>query len=398
MKTQYWGRDGVARTATYTCNRQNGWGEITHKVIVPARHIEHAVVEHALAALTTIDEETARSVVERSQLEQVALERAQRRRLLDADEDVQGLFQLLKSAPAELQSARNDLWAKYNTAVQHQLELKTQLATETAASLSLTPVDIGHLIQLTRNTRQLWESPQRTNDQKKQLLQTVITEIVVHRADREGADVEIVWKGALRQAVRVHRPRGVERRIADRTRTGNSIRAIADELNAEGAVTASGQAISPQLVARKQRHQGLHVKDERHLARQLIRRGVIENLPRPEILSQLREQAPRLGPWDPQRLSEAIRQLRRGVPGIDPLPMSLPANEEKQRVLALIERELAAGKIWTTIVAELNRTGLRPPRGHAFTPVQVRLLYMRAHGLRSFKLSGGPPTSEGASP
>ena len=34
----------------------------------------------------------------------------------------------------------------------------------------------------------------------------------------------------------------------------------------------------------------------------------------------------------------------------------------------------------------LTEVGLRPPRGKAFTPVQVRLLYLRAHKLRSFKL------------
>src|SRR5262249_48022554 len=79
LRTQYWGRDGVARTATYTCIRQNGWGDITHKVAIPARHIDHAVVEHVLMALTAIDEETARGVIEGNAQMQAALERAERR-------------------------------------------------------------------------------------------------------------------------------------------------------------------------------------------------------------------------------------------------------------------------------------------------------------------------------
>ena len=394
MKTQYWGRDGVARTATYTCIRQDGWGEKTHKIILPARYIEHAVVEHVLAALTTIDEETARSVIERSQLEHGALERAKRRRLLDAEEDVQGLYQLLRNAPPEVQSARGDLWTKYNAAVQHQLQLKTQLASETAPSLSVTTADLGRLIQLTGNIRRLWEAPQRTYDEKKQLLKTVIAEIVVHQADRDGAEIEIMWKGGLKQPLRVYRARGVEALVADRTRAGKSSRAIADELNAVGAVTASGQPVSPQLVARKQGHRGLRLKDERRRARHIIRQGVIENLPRPEILRRLEAEAPRLGPWTPQRLSDYIRVLRRNTSAVEPLPTVLPAEQEKQRALALTEEALGAGKTWKEIAIALNKTGLRPPRGAAFTPVQVRLLYLRTHGLNSFRLPGRSDSKE----
>src|SRR5215470_13664692 len=125
MKTQYWGRDGVARTATYTCLRQNGWGDNTHKVVFAARYIEHVVVEAVLAELTAIDEDTARGVIERSQLEQAALVRAQQRRLLDAEEDIQRVRQLLLNLPAELQHARNDLMAQYDEAVQRHLMLKT---------------------------------------------------------------------------------------------------------------------------------------------------------------------------------------------------------------------------------------------------------------------------------
>jgi len=131
MKTKYWGRDGLARTATYTCLRQNGWGDTTHKVTVPARHIDHVVVEHVLGALTAIDDETARAVIERSQLEQATLERAQRRRLLDAEEDIQRIRQLLLNLSPDLQHARIDSMAQYDAAVQRHLALKTQLATET---------------------------------------------------------------------------------------------------------------------------------------------------------------------------------------------------------------------------------------------------------------------------
>jgi hypothetical protein len=105
--------------------------------------------------------------------------------------------------------------------------------------------------------------------------------------------------------------------------------------------------------------------------------------------------APRLGPWTAQRLSDFIRELRRRrSPGLEPLPAILPAQEEKQRVLALMEEALGTGKTWKAIAVLLNESGLRPPRGVAFTPVQARLLYMRAHGLDSFKLSAKSDSKE----
>jgi hypothetical protein len=130
---------------------------------------------------------------------------------------------------------------------------------------------------------------------------------------------------------------------------------IADELNAAGAVTASGHPISPQLVAQKQGRRGLRLKDERRRARQIIRQGLIEAL-----------------------------------------PAVLPAEQDKQRVLALTDHELGEGNTWKMIAITLNAAGLRPPRGRTFTPVGVRLLYLRAHRLRSFKLRSTRSDNPGA--
>jgi DNA invertase Pin-like site-specific DNA recombinase len=386
MKTQYWGRDGVARSATYVCIRQDGWGEPTHKVTFPASFIEHAVVERVLQALNSVDDVTARAVIEQAQLERTTLERAQHRQLLDAQEDVQRIRQLLVNLPAQLQHARIDLMSQYDAAARRQLELKTKLANETAPSLAVSTADVQELIQRTKNVRQLWQAPHRTHHERKQLLRTVISEIIIQRADRNGADLEIVWKGGLRQELRAYRARGLEAVIADRTQQGKSVRTIVDELNDEGAVTSSGRPISPELVAQKQGQRGLRLKDERRRAREIISQGLLENRPRPEILRQLQDQAPRLGPWDPQQLSEAIRQLRRGAPDVAPLPRVLPAELEKQRVLELVSESIAAGKNWKAMAVALNEAGLKPPRGQSFTPVQLRLLYMHAHRLRSYKL------------
>jgi len=386
MKTEYSGRDGMARTATYTCRRLNGWGDPTHRVTFPARFIDHAVVTRVLQVLTTIDDETARRVIERSQQEQAGLEREKRRRLLDAEAEVDRHRGALLNVPPHLQHARVDLMTQLDGAVQRCSELKTQLARETIPLPSVMAADVGELIRLSHNIGQLWASPRRTNEERKRLLQTLISEVILHRADRDVAEVEIVWKGGLRERFQVLRARGVEAVVRDLTLQGKTAARIADELNAAGVITATGRPMSSNVVAQKQGRQGVRLKEERRRARDVIRRGLLDNTPRPEILHQLQEKAPRLGPWNPQRLSDAIGQLRQGAANDGTLPRVLPAELEKERVLAFINDGVAAGRTWKAMAVALNEASLRPPRGKTFTPVQVRLLYLRAHKLRSFKL------------
>ena len=184
--------------------------------------------------------------------------------------------------------------------------------------------------------------------------------------------------------------------MRDLTLAGKDAQRIADELNAAGTINASGRPISKNLVHQKQGHLGLRLKEERRVAREIIRDGLLDHRrPRPEILRQLNEQAPRLGPWDPQRLSDEIRRLRKGYFRPQMLPTVLPAEREKQKILQVIEDSLRVHENWKTIAIKLNASGLRPPRGHSFTPVQCRLLYLRAHGLSSFKLPRAAPNKGG---
>jgi len=99
MKTLYPGRDGPLRTATYSCRRVDGWGTTIHRVTVPARFIDAEVVHHVLEALTAIDHEMARAVIEKSQLEHATEQRARARQRLDGQEDVDRLRRAVVNMP-----------------------------------------------------------------------------------------------------------------------------------------------------------------------------------------------------------------------------------------------------------------------------------------------------------
>jgi hypothetical protein len=63
-------------------------------------------------------------------------------------------------------------------------------------------------------------------------------------------------------------------------------------------------------------------------------------------------------------------------------------------VLALTEEAIGAAKAWKDIAMLLNAAGLKPPRGQAFDPGQIRLLYLREHKLTTFKLPERADTKE----
>src|SRR5262249_34342321 len=129
---------------------------------------------------------------------------------------------------------------------------------------------------------------------------------------------------------------------------------------------------------------------------QIICQGLLEGRPRREILLQLQQRVPRLGPWNPQHLAEDIRRLRRPSNNATMLPAVLPAEIEKDQVIDVIAKAIGAGGTWVTIAKQLNGSGFRPPRGEAFTPIGVRQLFMRSKGLTHFRLPTikPPPPSD----
>lgn len=389
MRTQYWGRHGTARTATYVCRKVDGWGQETHRVAFPAVFVEQAVVHHVLGALTAVDAKTACTVIQGAEAEVAALTGARRRRLQAAEAEVHRLRETLLSVPPEFTHVHVDLVAQLEDALRRHDALKTELGPSPAPAIGVGDVD--ELVALTRDVRQLWAADTTTNEDRKRLLRTVIGEIIVKHATKEVIELEVVWAGGARQPLRALRPRGVDTVVREQAQAGKSARRIIDELNAAGIVTASGRPISLNVVAQKLGAAGLRLKHEWQTAHEIIRHGMLNHVPRPEILQHLRDRAPRLAPWTPQRLSVVIGRLQKVPPERKPLPAVLPGERQKQAVLERIDQGLAAGDNWTTIAARLNESELRPPRGPAFNPNQIRLLYMRARGLRSFKLASKPP-------
>jgi DNA invertase Pin-like site-specific DNA recombinase len=387
LHTHYDGRDGVARTATYRCRRSGSNGKNGHIVALPARLFDPKVAAELLAALTPIEIDSALEVLDGEAKRHGAALRMRRHQLQRADDAVEEAHEAYREARNADPIVKVDLEARYSAALQERDRLKAETTITAAPYAPITQEERGELIRLIDDIQGIWSAPTTTPEDRKRILRAVISEILVHDVTSDAAELEIVWIGGFRQPLRVLLPSGVEARIRDLTLQGKRTARIAEELNAAGVLTASGRPITTNLVAQKQGRQGLRLKNDRLLAKQIVSRGIMDKTPRPDIISQLQAQVPRLGPWDAQRLSEYIRDLqRRPSAAIERLPDVLPAEQEKEKVLAITERALTAGKDWKEIAQLLNDAGHKPPRGMAFTPVQIRLLYLRARGLKSFRL------------
>jgi DNA invertase Pin-like site-specific DNA recombinase len=391
MRTHYWGRQGRARSARYVCRTVDGWGAETHRVVVPARFVESRVAHEVLQVLTAVDTDTARGVIETASSEALALERSRQQRLGMAENAVERLrYELMSLGPA-FHRSRIDLQAKLESALRERDDLQAELPpAPSAPAISLD--DVPEVIELTGNIQQLWNASTTTNEDRKRILRTVISEIIVRGATDEHVDLDLVWAGGLQQTLRALRPRVVDAVVREQTKAGKSARAIVNELNAVGTVTATGRPISRNVVALKRGAAGLRPRSEWRTAYDLVRQGLVANVPRLDLLRQLQDRVPRLGPWTPRRLANVVWQLRRSPGTREPLPPVLPAEQQRQAVIDRIEQGLAAGDHWTTIAAGLNASELRPPRGRTFTDNQLRLLYMRVRGLRSLKRTASPAT------
>lgn len=388
MSTKYWGRDGEARTATYMCRQRNGWGDVTHSVKFPARIVDQAVIHQVLGALTPVEIKTALDAIESAQAEQSALEKARRRQLQRAEDEVEAARQAYLSVRKHPR-VRVDLEAKYDETLARYERLRTEVASTPSPAANLTDADATELLDLTRDAQRLWLASTTTNEDRKRLLRAVISEVIVRRATREVVDLEIIWTGGLQQACQALRPQGVDSLVRAQTEAGKDAGTITDELRQAGVITTRGRLMSLNVIHQKLGHLGLREKRDRMAALQLIRQALLEGRPRHEILALLRAQAsPRLGSWTPQRLSDTIRQLRKGIVGIEPLPHALPEDLEAQRVLKVIEDGQQAGEGWTALAAKLNALGLKPQRARAFAAVQVRTLYLRALERKSSPKGG----------
>lgn len=148
-----------------------------HYLTISHRAVDEAVVRFALPRLQAIDLQSARAVIEEGQREWEDNEMARRRHLQRLEDDVLGRRRRYDAADPEHRLVKADLEGELN---QPRLDLEEARRAFEAASgsrpvVTLDPADIVELVNLVAEIEGLWTAATTTNEDKKSLLQAVIS-------------------------------------------------------------------------------------------------------------------------------------------------------------------------------------------------------------------------------
>jgi DNA invertase Pin-like site-specific DNA recombinase len=377
LRTQYSARDGQARGASYVCRPLDQVGKPRHRVSGSARLLDQVVVREILAKLVPADIDHALAGIDSATVEEKAIQRTHQRQLQQAEEEAERAYRTFQQATESSRRVKTAAEQKYEQALEHLETLKRDLArTAPMIPVTFTAEDASELRALTERITELWAVA--TNEERKQLLRTVVTEIIVQAVTKEAVDLEVVWVGGLRQRLRALRPAGVDQVVAAARKTGKDPATIATELRGTDIATRRGTPMQRHAVYGALKRVGLSTAEQRRQVWVLIRQLIIDRRPRPEMLKIVQEQAPpALGTWTRQRLNQYVAKLYNGVSGIPPLPKPLPVEQDREAVIDLVRRRHGEGATWDTIAAELNASDLRPPRATAFTATQAAMVFSR---------------------
>lgn len=373
MYTTYQGREGTIRRPSYVCWACDRSEKHLHGLSCRAPLVDGPVIARVLAALRPIGMKTALMAIEEHRRERATISKDQARLLQQAEHDVDAARRQYGGVDPRHALVRADLEARLEDALERRDELHRQIAnTASAAPPTLTTKDTAELMALANDIDELWSAPTTTDMDRKGLLRTVISRVLVREATEDALELEIVWVGGLTEHCRVLRYGGIDDLVQALWKTGKDAQAIADELRARDIRSRFGRWLTKENIQVRLRLHDLIPRVDRVKVLAVIRSLLVEGRARREILEHLqREAPPRSGPWTSSRLAYAISDLRRGVAGIERLPATPPAGPTKQATMDLITQRRAEGHTYKEIASELNSRGYRPQKTASFSAKQV---------------------------
>lgn len=120
------------------------------------------------------------------------MEAARRRQLRQTQEEVDVLARQHRHADPEYRRLRVELEAKLEEALRRRDELGRGLTSDAGKTVaSLTNEEAAELVARTAALEDLWKAPTTTNEDRKYLLGSVISRVVVHASTNETVNIEI---------------------------------------------------------------------------------------------------------------------------------------------------------------------------------------------------------------
>ena len=264
MQTVYHERKGTQRAPRYTCWLVDHAEKHLHSLSCSAPLLDPQIIPYVLKVLHPLGLKAALHAIEEHRLDQTALTRARTRLVQQAEDNVAEAHRRYRLADPRHARVKADLEERLEQALEHLDTLKRQIAEITPAlSAVLSNEDAAELVTLASRIEDLWSAPTTTNEDRKRLLRTVISRVLVHETTEDALEIEIVWMGGLTERCRVLRYGGIDELVRALWKAGKDPQAIADELRARNIKSRFGRWLTKANIEVRLRLHGLTPRPHR---------------------------------------------------------------------------------------------------------------------------------------
>ena len=226
--------------------------------------LDPQVIPYVLKVLHPLGLKAALHAIEEHRQDQTALTRARTRLVQQAEDNVAEAHRRYRLADPRHARVKADLEERLEQALEQLDTLKRQIAEITPAlSAVLSNEDAAELVALASRSEELWSAPTTTNEDRKRLLRTVISRVLVHEATEDTLEIEIVWVGGLVERCRVLRHGGIDELVRALWKAGKDPQAIADELRARNIKSRFGRWLTKANIEVRLRLHGLTARPQR---------------------------------------------------------------------------------------------------------------------------------------
>jgi DNA invertase Pin-like site-specific DNA recombinase len=263
LRVAYSGRNA---TPAYHCagsTLANGRGE--YCLWIGGKQIDQAVAAAFVKALAPAGLQAAIAATERLESDQDAAVAQFQLQVERARYETQRAERRYRAVDSENRLVARGLEAEWEKSLQQLHSAETDLARhQQRGSVVITAEQRASILALGKDIDRVWAAPTTTDRDKKELLRTLVEEVVVHvRRDDENAHLTMRWRGGLLTELDVPLPRSRPAPIRTSEDVVDLVRrlavhytdaVIAGILNRQGKTTATGMRFSANRVSSLRTH------------------------------------------------------------------------------------------------------------------------------------------------
>ena len=365
----------------YFCTTWQG-DELLRCLWVPAERVDAVVVKVVLAGLTAPSVEEVRTMFRTHQDEHGGIQRSRDTQLKNAEAEVTNARQRYLAVDPKHDLVFADMGVHLQAAIQRRDEIRRERASASANQhTTLNEGQVEALITRWNRSELIWHAPTTTDEDRKRILQTVLSRVVIRDFKAEWVDLEVVWKNGFRESCRAIRSKGIGLEIAELRAEGYTDTQVAERLHAKGVVARAGGKVCRAVIAKRVARLGIQHEVTWRAGLLRIRELMEQGWSSGEILQELKTNGPRHyhNAWTLRIVQDGVRRLQTGTGplwGVPPLlDYSARRREAAADALSLMQRRRREGWSWGAIAEELNRAGFRPAHASRFTRALCTLMY-----------------------